>query len=224
MTQKTVLGTIAFVALVIAVGYIGFLAGSRQGGPLTPAQNQGNNTPTVSQPSEPTVIVTITPTATPIATPTATQTGKKTQVTVYHFSKPMFNKPNNVIYWEPVIRETTRVDVATFALEELIKGPMPEEINQGLGPTFGANAFVSFADSSNCSGKDFTIAVASEIATVKFCRGTLLSGDMSGYVVTGEIAATLKKFSTIKKVIVLNKAGQCFDDMRGETSPEKCVY
>jgi hypothetical protein len=223
MTQKTVLGIIGFTALVIAVGYLGFLAGSKQGGPLAPSQNQ-NNTPSVTQTAEPTVIITVTPTPSVTLTPSVTDTGKKSQVTVYLFSKGLFDKPNNVIYWEPVIRETTRADVATFALEELIKGPMPEEVNQGLGQTFGTNAFVSFADQSNCNGKDFTIAISNGTATVKFCRSTLLSGDMSGYVVTGEIAATLKKFSTIKKVIVLNKAGQCFDDMRGETSPDKCVY
>lgn len=224
MTQKSLLGIIAVLILVLVFGYLGFLAGSRRGGPIGPYQPSITATPTVT--STPQATVTTTPTLTPTVTvsPTQTQSAKKTQVTVYQFSKALFDKVGSTVYWEPVIRETTRSDVATFAIEEIIKGPTPEEINQGLGQTFGTGKFVVFTDSSNCSGRDFSINVTNGTATVRFCRSTQLTGDSSGYIVTGEFVSTLKKFSTVKKVVVLNKAGQCFNNMSGKVNPADCTF
>ena len=51
-------------------------------------------------------------------------------------------------------RTTTRADVATFAVEQLIIGPTATEQATGLAGLFGDGEHVEFTSVSSCSGKD----------------------------------------------------------------------
>jgi len=153
-------------------------------------------------------------TATTSTTPTPT--ASEASLSVYMFDNAKFSKPSGTDYTTAVIRKTFRKDVATFSVEQIIIGPTQIEVTaKNLRPTFGEGAFVKFSSTSNCSGKDFSITVTEGDATVKFCRTTVLSGDSSGNIVSQQITNTLKQFSSVKQVRVLNKAGNCFDDLSG---------
>ncbi|MEI7578541.1 MAG: DUF333 domain-containing protein [bacterium] len=191
-------------------GYCTFAAGSEceewafyRGECLVPSTTSN---PTKSSPS--TAVVTDLPKAT---------------IDVYLFDQKKFNQSDNPNsdYVTKVTRTTTRKDIAAFAVEEIIKGPSAAEINQGLGQTFKKDSFTWFTGNSNCSGNDFTISINSGKATVKFCRSTTLSGDMSGFIVEQQIVKTLKQFPTIQSVRILNVAGDCYNDMKG-VGAEEC--
>jgi hypothetical protein len=52
-------------------------------------------------------------------------------------------------------------------------------------------------------------------ATLSFCHATSSPGIGTDARITSEINATLKQFSNIKKVVILNQAGNCFGDESG---------
>lgn len=136
---------------------------------------------------------------------------------VYMFSTTKFDQESAQDYTVAVNRTTTRQDVAAFGVEEIVKGPIAaEQTASSLKATFGAGKMVEFTSNSSCYGKDFTISIDNGDATVFFCRGTKMLGDSSGYVVTQQIANTLKQFASIKRVRVLNNTGNCFDEMSGQ--------
>lgn len=185
------------------------------------SQTKNTPTPTPSPTASPTVTSTATPTTNPTVTGTTTPSVKN--ISIYMFDRAKYDTPNNTDVYTVVNRQTTRADVAAFAIEEIIKGPTAQEKLSNLDTTFGTNKFVWFTGNSNCNGKDFTVSISSDsIATVKFCKQTMLAGDLSGGIVSGQIEKTLKQFATIKKVRVLNSSGNCFDDMRGVSS-DQCV-
>ena len=153
----------------------------------------------------------------------STDDEEEVSVTVYMFDRNKFDTPGETDYLTAVTRTTTRSDVATFGVEQIIQGPTTAEKALGMDDTFGEDDFVWFTSESTCGGDDFTISIASGQATVKFCRGTMLAGDMSGGIVSMQIADTVKQFSTVDEVFILNSSGNCFDDMAG-LSPEECVW
>lgn len=179
-------------------------------------------------------MVTPTPTSTPVPTitesttlsptpslSTTPATSTKVSVSIYLFSKTKFDQEGNTNYTQAVTRETSRKDLAAFSIEEIIKGPTTsEQTSSNLKPTFGQNNFAQFVTASNCNGKDFTISIVEGDATLKFCRGTTLSGDSSGYVISQQVNATLKQFSTIKRVRILNVDKKCFDSLAGLSSDQ----
>ncbi|WKZ30241.1 MAG: GerMN domain-containing protein [Candidatus Dojkabacteria bacterium] len=146
-------------------------------------------------------------------------------VKIYLFSQVKFNEPNQQNFLTEFSRTTNRKDVGTFAIEQLIKGPDSSELASGHLPTFGEGRLVTIVmEDSNCGGKDFSLAIDSHrLATVKFCRNVVINGDLSGGIITEQITMTLKQFPTISRVVVLNKAGSCFNDMRGATTLEDCT-
>ena len=109
---------------------------------------------------------------------------KEAVLALYLFDSVKFDIPNNSDYLTRVFRSTTRKDVATFLIEEIIKGPSSVELTKDFKPTFGVNNQIWFVTTSNCNSKDFKITINNKIATIKFCRDTMLAGDMSGYIVT----------------------------------------
>lgn len=145
---------------------------------------------------------------------------KPTKVAVYMFDRKKYDTANSTLWVTKVDRETTRKDVATFSIEEVIKGPSSIELKLGLEPTFSKTKFVYFVGSSNCNGKDFKISITNGKATLQFCKQTMLSGDMSGSVISQQIVNTLKQFSTIKQVRILNYSGTCFNDLSGRDTTE----
>lgn len=143
-------------------------------------------------------------------------------IDVYMFDFKKFNIPDNIDYLTKVIRKTTRKDVATFAIEEIIKGPSSTELTKELKPTFGKGYQMWFVSESNCNGRDFKIEINNKIAKVQFCKDSMLAGDMSGFIITEQISKTLKQFSTIEKVQILNSKGYCLDDMSGQLAKD-CI-
>lgn len=125
----------------------------------------------------------------------------------------------------PVDRVSPTIAVGTFAIQLLIAGPTISERNQGLFTEL--NTMLS--GPSSCSaplpvgGPDFTLTLNKKgsvteqgTATLQFCRTISSPGVGADARVTAEINATLKQFSSIKKVVILTEDGHCFGDESGQ--------
>ena len=166
-----------------------------------------------------------TPTATSSA-PTSTATTSATTPTpgaypvkVYFSKHPdSDNDPTKVF---SVRRVSPTLGVATFAIKQLLAGPDPTEKSAGYyTPWEGA-----LTGASNCGGADFVITLdhrgstpAPGVATLQFCRTTQIPGELAGARMTATAQQTLLQFSNIKSVVILNVAGQCFDDLSGQNA------
>lgn len=157
------------------------------------------------------------------STATVTKNATTKKIKVYLFDMTKFNTPDNTDYLTPVERSTDRSDIARFAIEQIILGPTEQEKKLTLQPTFGKGASAEFASGSTCNGADFKVSIEKKLATVQFCRVTMLAGDMSGFIIAEQIATTLKQFDTVDKVTVLNNKGNCFSDLSGLDSRD-CTY
>jgi hypothetical protein len=124
----------------------------------------------------------------------------------------------------PVNRVSPTTSVATFAIQLLIAGPTSQEYQAG----YFAVVNDLFSGPSSCAvapirtGPDFKITLDKKgsvpekgTATLRFCRLTSSAGIGEDALATSEIKATLKQFSTIKKVVILTKDGHCFGDESG---------
>jgi hypothetical protein len=138
-------------------------------------------------------------------------------VQIYFSRHPESDNDPTLVF--AVTRSSPTVAVATYALEQLIAGPTQVEQGQGYYTPLSA----SLQGASGCGGADFTITLdhrgsRSEVgtATVRFCRQTLLAGDMTGARITAEITSTLEQFSSIRQVVILNQSGYCFNDLSGQ--------
>lgn len=147
------------------------------------------------------------------------------ETTVNMFNDDKFNQPGTAVYTSSVERFTPRNDVATFALEEIIRGPTTEEIDTGFRPTFGENYFAILSGKSNCGIRNFTLSLDPDnyLAEVKFCRDINLTQNWSASLIAEEIRKTLIQFEKIQKVQILNKDGDCLDGSK-LTSPDDCMY
>jgi len=156
--------------------------------------------------------INLTQQASPAVSAPAPATLKKVQV--------FFPKRNSedFTYVEPVWRTTSSQGLAQFSIEQLIAGPTSQEKARNL------MAPIQLRDRSNC-GKDFTLSISNGVATLKFCKSVLSSGVGDDGRQKSSINATLKQFSTINSVIILDKNGNCLSDQSGENSclkkPEK---
>lgn len=144
---------------------------------------------------------------------------------IYLFSNDKFSQPGKADYTVPVERHTSRTDVATFALEEIMRGPTTAETEQGLRSTFGEEYFMSLSGKSNCGIKNFTLSLDADnyFARVNFCKNIVFTQDWSISLLTEQIRKTLIQFEKIQKVKILNKDGNCVDGTKA-TTPEDCVY
>lgn len=104
-----------------------------------------------------------------------------------------------------VRRTSPDIAVGTFAIAELLKGPTDTEKGQGYFTT----ARLRGGDESTCRGRDFTLTIHDDIATLRFCRQFDHVGSVSDGQAESEIRATLLQFSNIKKVIILNRTSDC---------------
>jgi hypothetical protein len=125
----------------------------------------------------------------------------------------------------PVTRISPTLQVGAYSIQMLIAGPTPEERASGLFSELND----TFTGPSNCAGSlpvggpDFMLTLnmngttpAPGTATLKFCRPMALAGIGTGARITAEIDATLEQFSSVKKVVILNSSGNCFDDLSGQ--------
>jgi hypothetical protein len=115
-----------------------------------------------------------------------------------------------------VDRLSPTLGVATYAIQQLIRGPLPAERDRSYyTPLTGA-----LTGASNCGGADFSIALNHRgssyqpgVATLRFCRAVALPGDLTGARISSEITATLRQFASISTVVILDHSGHCFDDL-----------
>jgi hypothetical protein len=150
-------------------------------------------------------ISTTTPISTIALTSTTVTTNEQT-VKIYFSKSPQ--SYNDFDYSEGLDRKSSRIDIGTFTIEELIKGPSTnEQISDYFTP-------LRLNGDTNC-GKDFTLNIKDKIATLKFCRNIETAGIGDDARITTSISKTLKQFSTIEKVIILTKDDNCFGDMSG---------
>lgn len=155
------------------------------------------------------------------ATPTATP---PTTVKVYFAKHPdTDNNPTVVFAAQRVTTATNTQDQATFALDEMLKGPTAAERAQNLYSPFDGK----LALQSVCPGPfrnfDLTLnhkgaTIEDGTATLQFCRRVDIAGDLEGPRMAAMISSTLLQFPEIKKVVILDYHGNCFDDLRGENA------
>jgi hypothetical protein len=130
-------------------------------------------------------------------------------VKVYFGKNPESYNDFSKVY--AVNRTSTRTDIGTFALEQLIAGPTTAEKTQKYFTPLG------FSGTSNCSGKDFKLVInkTTKVATVTFCKVADVGGSGEEARIINSITPTLTQFSTVTKVIILTKDGHCFGDESG---------
>jgi hypothetical protein len=156
--------------------------------------------------------INLTQQANPAVSTQSPATQKKVQV--------FFPKRNSedFTYVEPVWRTTSSLGLAQFSIEQLISGPTSQEKARSL------IAPIQLRGSSNC-GKDFTLSISNGVANLRFCKSVLSSGTGDDGRQKSSINATLKQFSTINSVILLDRNGNCLGDQSGENTclkkPEK---
>lgn len=123
----------------------------------------------------------------------------------------------------PVTRPSIEVSTqmrATAALREMLMGPNQSERLQGYYSPFDGQ----LALQSVCPGefRDFDVTLDHKgatpeqgTATVRFCRRVDVPGLMAGAIMSAMIANTMKQFPSVKKVVILNYLGACFNDLQG---------
>lgn len=111
----------------------------------------------------------------------------------------------------PVDRTARDSGVATFAMQELLKGPTPAETTRGYFSTARLRD-----GESTCGGKDFSLKLEDGTARLQFCKPFDHIGSVSDGQAESVIKATLDQFDSITKVIILNAAGDCEFDQAGD--------
>lgn len=126
--------------------------------------------------------------------------------------------PTNV---KSVWRTTSSPRVAQFAIAQLLAGPTATEKQQGL-------AAVPRPSGRSSCGQDFTITINDGVAQLQFCKPMIHGGILDSSRTTSAIEATLKQFSTVSSVRILDQNGNCLGDESGEnlclgkgSNPEK---
>lgn len=115
-------------------------------------------------------------------------------------------------YTEAVTRSSSRIDMGTYTIEQLIAGPSEIEASRGLrSPLKG-----KLQGESNCSGKDFTLSVAERVARLRFCRTIASAGIGDDARITATVSDTLEQFSSVDSVVILTRDGDCFGDQSGQ--------
>ncbi|PWT72050.1 MAG: hypothetical protein C5B60_10030 [Chloroflexi bacterium] len=170
----------------------------------------------LAQQRSPTVRGTGTMTPVPASSATA-PAGASVKV---YFSKHPDSDANPLAVFA-VTRTTTRSSyLPEFAVQEELKGPTPGERAQGYYSPF-ASALTGVSICS-ASSQDFELipdhrgqTFEAGTVTLRFCRQVNIAGDLDGPRMTAALQKTLLQFSQFKAVVVLNSAGNCFDDLRG---------
>lgn len=193
MRNKLIIGLI-IVALLAGVGILAW----RQTNKTTPASTATSTSQTNK----------------PITTPPASgaqpaNTNPKTyQVKVYFSKHPESDNDPGAVF--SVNRTTDNLGVAKFSVAQILLGPTATEQAAGYFTTARLRT-----DTSNCNGQDFKVAIVNGTATLQFCRTFDHLGVVADGQAKSELDATLKQYSSVKKVIILNKNGACEFDLSG---------
>lgn len=190
MSKRNLIVTVIIVAAVLVAGVVAFwyLWPQPASAPSQPSQTTQTSQPSKQeQPKEPT----------------------KYPVKVYFSKHPESDEDPTRVF--PVDRVASDSGVGTYAIKQLLVGPTASEQDAG----YFSNVRVR-DDSSNCGGADFTLKIDQGTATLQFCRTFDALGVVSDGQAEQSILATLRQFSSIKKVVVLTKDGHCQFDLSGE--------
>lgn len=163
----------------------------------------------------------VTPSATSGATPTATGLAQ-VSFQVYFSRHPASDNDPTAVFPVPrtvvVGNLVSPSDLPAYAIQQLIAGPTASEKQANYYTELTA----ALSGPSNCGGQDFTLTPNSHAGkseagttTLQFCRATMLPGDLSGPRIKAQITRTLTQFSGIQRVVILDKSGNCFDDLSG---------
>lgn len=129
-------------------------------------------------------------------------------VSIYFSKRPdSDNDPSKVF---PVSRNSPDLGTGKYSITELLKGPSKQEQAEGYFTTVRLRL-----DDSNCNNQDFTFNIQDSIATLRFCRNFDHLGVVADGQAESSIKATLNQFSTVKKVVILNKDNECEFDLSG---------
>ncbi|MGZ6391273.1 MAG: GerMN domain-containing protein [Ktedonobacterales bacterium] len=170
------------------------------------------------------VLITACTTTSPGGATTPTPTMGAATVKVYFTKHP--DSDSNPLAVFALTRATTTTgtqDQATFALQEMLKGPTQAERSQGYYSPFDGQ----LALQSYCAGpfRDFDLTLdhrgsTSEAgtATFQFCRRVDIPGELAGPRMSAMVTSTLTQFPAITKVVILNYQGNCFDDLQGQNA------
>jgi spore germination protein GerM len=158
-----------------------------------------------------------TPTPVPASTRTA-QAGTAVQV---YFSRHPESDNNPAAVYALTRTASAGADLPVFAVNELLKGPTSSEEAEGYYSAF-PGAITEGASTCGGANQVFQLVVDHRgpkpepgTVTLRFCRQVLIAGDLDGSRMTTAIQQTLLQFSQFKDVVILNSAGNCFDDLRG---------
>ena len=153
------------------------------------------------------------------AQPSAQPPARGHAVKVYFSKHPQSDQNATAVF--AVRRISPTLAVATFALGQLVVGPTRTETKAGY---YSALAGLLHGP-SDCGGPAVRImlnrrgmTVEPGTATVRFCRRSRSGGIFDDVRVQYEIVKTLTQFPSIKRVVILNKFGQCFGDLSGRNT------
>jgi spore germination protein GerM len=162
-----------------------------------------------------------TPTATaipiPTATPRAGSTGSSGYPVKVYFSKHP-DSDNDFSKVFAVNRLSPTLGVATFAINQLIAGPIASERASGLYTELTS----ALSGPSNCDGATFQITLDHKghtpetgTVTIQFCKAMSTAGIGTDARIQAQISKTLLQFPNNHKVIILTRDGHCFGDESG---------
>jgi len=148
----------------------------------------------------------------PATSPTGRETTGETarEVKVYFSRHPESDADMTAVF--PVTRTAPDAGVARAALQALVAGPTQAETDAGYFSELGS----MLVGPSSCGADDATIRISDGAATVRFCRDVRSAGIGQDARAQSAINATLKQFSTIQRVRLLTREGDCLFDMSGE--------
>ena len=137
-------------------------------------------------------------------------------VRVYFSKHPQSDQNATAVF--AVRRISPTLAVAAFTIGQLVVGPTRTETKAGY---YSALAGLLHGP-SDCGGPAVRImlnrrgqTVEPGTATLRFCRRSMSGGIFDDVRVQSEISKTLTQFPSIKRVVILNKFGQCFGDLSG---------
>jgi hypothetical protein len=140
-------------------------------------------------------------------------------VKVYFSKHPQSDQNATAVF--AVRRISPTLAVAAFTIGQLVVGPTRTETKAGY---YSALAGLLHGP-SDCGGPAVRImlnrrgtTVEPGTATVRFCRRSMSGGIFDDVRVRSEISRTLTQFPSIKRVVILNKFGQCFGDLSGRNT------
>ena len=140
-------------------------------------------------------------------------------VRVYFSKHPQSDQNATAVF--AVRRISPTLAVAAFTIGQLVVGPTRTETKAGY---YSALAGLLHGP-SDCGGPAVRImlnrrgqTVEPGTATLRFCRRSMSGGIFDDVRVQSEISRTLTQFPSIKRVVILNKFGQCFGDLSGRNT------